>query len=117
MIFYDVYIVDTHVLFEVESESGHNVSCTLVYYQVGKKTIDSNLNLSLIYYIISKRYPQYFNNIEYIDKTYVTLHEGGTRGLIIAIESFTDPYIIQRHIQEFISYILVIIKRFHNNNM
>jgi len=112
MIFYDVYIVDTHVLFEVESKSSHNVSCTLVFYQVEKKSMYLNSNLSLIYYIISKRCPQYFKNIEYIDKTYVTLHEGVLRGLIIAIESFTDPYIIQRRIQQFISYILVIIKRF-----
>jgi len=112
MIFYDVYIIDTHVLFEVESKSDHNVSCTLVHYQVGKESIYLNSNLSLIHYIMSKNYPQYFNNIEYIDETYVTLHEGVTRGLIIVIESFTDPYIIQRHIQQFISYILVIIKRF-----
>jgi len=112
MIFYDVYIVDTHVLFEVKSTSGNNISCTLVFYQVGKESIDLNSNLSLIRYIISKNCRQYFKNIVYIRKTYVTLHEGGTRGLIIAIESFTDPYIIQRHIQQFISYILVIIKRF-----
>jgi len=112
MIFYDVYIVDTHVLFEVKSTSGSNISCTLVFYQVGKESIHLNSNLSLIYYIISKRYLQYFKNIENIHKTYVTLHEGDTRGLIIAIESLMDPYIIQYHIQQFISYILVIIKRF-----
>jgi len=112
MIFCNVYIVDTHVLFEVESESDHNVSCTLVYYQVGKESIYLNSNLALIYYIILKRCSQYFNNIEYIDKTYVILHEGRTRGLIIAIESFTDPYVIQHHIQQFISHILVIIERF-----
>jgi len=108
----NVFIVDTHVLLEIKNES-NNVSCTLVYYQIGKESMYLNSNLALIYHIISKRCSQYFSDIEYIAKTQVMLREaGGIRGLIIAIESFMDPYVIQRHIRQFISHILVIIKRY-----
>jgi len=106
----DVFIVDTHVLLEIKNEF-YKVSYTLVYYQIGEDSMYLNSNLDLIYHIMSKRCSQYFNNIEC--KTHVMLHKAAsTRGLIIAVESFTDPYIIQGHIQRFISHILVIIRRY-----
>lgn len=111
MLHYDVFIVDIHVLYEVETEC-HDFSSILVYFQMSKETIYLTSILALLRYIMSEKCSTYFKKFKnLIRNASVTQPKtGNIQGLIFTVESFMEPYVIQYQIQQFISHVLVMTK-------
>ncbi|XP_077263218.1 insulin-degrading enzyme-like [Temnothorax americanus] len=102
---------DTHFLYEVEhnNKSLHDVSCTLVYYQIEETNLSK---LALVYHIMAKRSLKFFEDIQHIHKIYMCVCTAtGVQGFQIVIDAFIDPYVVQYHIEQFISSTMKYIKQ------
>ncbi|XP_024872366.1 uncharacterized protein LOC112454944 [Temnothorax curvispinosus] len=102
---------DTHFLYEVEhnNKSLHDVSCTVVYYQIEETNLSK---LALVYHIMAKRSLKFFEDIQHIHKIYMCVRTAtGVQGLQIVIDAFIDPYAVQYHIEQFISSTMKYIKQ------
>lgn len=70
------------------------------------------MELALVYYVMTKECSSYFKKFEHLITRMFIRHckTGDIQGLVMIIESFIDSYVMQYHIQQFTSYLLVIIK-------
>ncbi|XP_018404393.1 PREDICTED: insulin-degrading enzyme-like, partial [Cyphomyrmex costatus] len=96
-----------HFLFEVENNL-HKNSCTMVYYQTGLQSTESNMLLELLAQIIQE---PCFNTLRTKEQLGYTVFSercrtSGTQGLLFIVQSDKHPQYVEKRINLFLDYML-----------
>ncbi|KYN00390.1 PREDICTED: insulin-degrading enzyme-like [Cyphomyrmex costatus] len=108
LLFREIKLEDgCHFLFEVENNL-HKNSCTMVYYQTGLQSTESNMLLELLAQIIEE---PCFNTLRTKEQLGYTVFSeirrtSGTQGLLIIVQSDKHPQYVEKRINLFLDYML-----------
>ncbi|KYM94749.1 Insulin-degrading enzyme [Cyphomyrmex costatus] len=108
LLFREIKLEDgCHFLFEVENNL-HKSSCTMVYYQTGLQSTESNMLLELLTQIIEEPCFNILRTKEQLGYTvFCRIHRtSGTQGLLIIVQGDKHPQYVEKRINLFLDYML-----------
>ncbi|KAL6254449.1 hypothetical protein P5V15_014497 [Pogonomyrmex californicus] len=97
-----------HFLFEIENKL-HKSSCTMIYYQTGLESTESNMLLELLMQIISEPCYNILRTTEQLGYTvFRTIYKtgGGAQGLRILVQGDKHPQYVEKRINSFMDSML-----------